>query len=323
MSGACLIRALLAGVTLGNLEPHLQAQILGDDFGMDSNAAWLDDYLIGHGQLNRARHHLEYSVPVPDLASGDEAYRPWGGSTPALSTDWEVSVDVSNIAVPAGDQVASFGLEVLDANNYDNYAFVEIYSSRLHVPALRRGFKADLAVAGVELGKDTILGDHMDIGVTSGSVRLTFNSSTKVLTAWFDPGGGTNGYLWERLGTFGIAGAGGSTTNADWRMQGNDAFIVTLYGYSRGMAISAGQMYGDNFLIQPASVEPPWLSISLAPAGLQLRWPAAAIGYELESATALAPDAWVSIPGVPSTIAGTNLLSRALDNQARFFRLRK
>ena len=316
---------IVGAAALGILTPAVQAQVIGsDDFDSDSNAAWLADYLVGHGQLARTNGHLEYRVSSPDLINGDEAYRPWGLSQPTYSTDWEVLVDVHNTATPSVvDQVATFGIEVLNANNFSDYAYVEIYASRLDVPSLRRGYKADLALNGTELGENTVLGDTGNQGVTEGSVRMMFDSGTKVLTAWFDRDGSTNGYRWEKLASFGLSGVGGTTTNANWGLAGSDAFNVALYGYSQGMAVSSGEIYGDNFFIQTAGTERPRLSVSPVTAGVQLRWPGAAIGYELETSTTSAPGSWTNALQVPDLVNGTNVVEMPLDGQARFFRLRK
>jgi len=316
---------IVGAAALGILTPAVQAQVIGsDDFDSDSNAAWLADYLVGHGQLARTNGHLEYRVSSPDLINGDEAYRPWGLSQPTYSTDWEVLVDVHNTATPSVvDQVATFGIEVLNANNFSDYAYVEIYASRLDVPSLRRGYKADLALNGTELGENTVLGDTGNQGFTDGSVRMMFDSGTKVLTAWFDRDGSTNGYRWEKLASFGISGVGGTTTNANWGMAGSSAFNVALYGYSQGMAVSSGEINGDNFFIQTAGTDRPRLSVSPATGGVQLRWPGAAIGYELETSTAIAPGSWTNTMQIPDIVNGTNVVEVPIDSQARFFRLRK
>ena len=317
---------LMGAAALGILPPAVQAQVVGsDNFDSDSNAAWQADYIVGHGQLARTNGHLEYRVSSPDLINGDTAYRPWGLSQPTYSTDWEVLVDVHNTATPSVvDQVATFGIEVLNANNLGDNAYVEIYASRLHVPSLRRGYKADLALNGVELGENTLLGDTGNQGFTDGSVRMMFNSGTKVLTAWFDRDGSTNGYRWEKLASFGISGGGGGiTTNANWGMAGSDAFYVALYGYSQGMAVSSGEIDGDNFFIQTAGTDRPKLSVSPATGGVQLRWPGAALGYELEISTAIAPGSWTNAMQIPDIVNGTNVVKLPIDSQARFFRLRK
>lgn len=316
---------LLVAAAIGMLEVSVRAQLIGsDNFDSDSNAAWLEDYLVGRGQLARIDRHLEYRVSRPDLINGDEAYRPWGLNQPAYSTDWEVVVDVHNAATPSAlDQLATFGIEVYDPNNTGNYCYVELYASRPAAASLRRGFKADLALNETELGENTVLGDTGNLGLTDGCVRLTFDSGTKVLTAWFDRDGSANGDQWERLASFGIAGGGGSTTNTNWGLTESDAFNVTLYGYSLGMAVGNGQIYGDNFFIQTAGTGPPTLSASAVTGGIQLRWPASSIGYQLETRTVLSPVSWIHAAQIPTRVNGTNVLEAPIDSETRFFRLTK
>ncbi|MSU36095.1 MAG: hypothetical protein EXS36_13530 [Pedosphaera sp.] len=283
---------------------------------------------MGHGQLARINRCLEYRVSRPDLINGDEAYLPWGLNQPAYSTDWEVAVDVHNAAIPTTlGQVATFGIEVFDPNNTGNYCYVELYASRLLAPSLRRGFKADLALNETELGENTALGDTGNLGLMDSSVRMTFDSGTKVLTAWFDRDGRGNGDQWERLASFGVAGGGGSTTNANWGMTESDAFNLTLYGYSLGMSVGNGQIYGDNFFVQTAGTDRPTLSVSGDNSGVtrsvQLRWPASAIGYQLETSTALSPVSWTHAMQIPTRVNGTNVVEAPIDSQVQFFRLRK
>ena len=151
---------LLLSLVAAHMATSVQAQSMAtDNFESASSASWGDDDLIGHGQLARTGGHLEYLVTRPDLVNGDEAYRPWALDQPSFDSDWEIVVDVHNQAAPSSlGQVVTFGIGVYDGNTTDNYCYVELYATRLRVPALRRGFKADLALNGDELGENTEIG---------------------------------------------------------------------------------------------------------------------------------------------------------------------
>lgn len=315
---------LLAAAFLTLMRSIQGQEILGDNFDTDSNVAWTEDYVIGHGQLARTNRHLEYRVSSPDRINGDEAYRPWAQSQPTYATSWEVVADVHNAATPSAlNQLATFGIEVFDSNNTGNYAYVELYASRLNSSSLRRGFKADLALDETELGENTPVGDTGHLGITDGAVRLAFDSRTKVLTAWFDRDGNSNGYRWERLASFGIAGGGGSTTNANWGLTESDTLSVTLYGYSQGMAVGSGQIYGDDFFMQTAATDRPTLGVRSVPGGVQLRWLASAIGYQLQISTMLAPVSWIFATQIPIRVNGTNVVEVPLESPTQFYRLTK
>jgi hypothetical protein len=90
--------------------------------------------------------------------------------------------------------------------------------------------------------------DTDNLGVTNGAVRITFTSANKVMHLYYDLNTG-NGYTWVEFGSFGVAGSGGATANADWGLGSGDHFLVGVYGYSSNMIISAGQMAADNFVV--------------------------------------------------------------------------
>ena len=98
---------------------------------------------------------------------------------------------------------------------------------------------------------------------------------------------------------------------------------MELYGYSLGMAVGNEQVYGDNFFIQTAGTDRPTLSVSAVTRGIQLRWPASSIGYQLETRTVLSPVSWTHATQIPTRVNGTNVLEAPIDSETRFFRLTK
>src|SRR6185369_526124 len=122
----------------------------------------------------------------------------------------------------------------------DQEIFVELYNSQLEFPVARKGFDAELETPGME----DVFTDTSDIVMNNaGAVRMAFDSVTKVVTVYW----ATNNHDWTEFGSFGLAGSGGTTGNADWGLAEGDQFRIYVYGYSTFMKVDAGEMYGDNF----------------------------------------------------------------------------
>ena len=75
---------------------------------------------------------------------------------------------------------------------------------------------------------------------------MAFDSTTKVISVFYDTDV-TDDYQWVQYGSFGLAGSGGVNGNTDWGFTDTDQFPIYVYGYSVGMSVVSGQMFGDNF----------------------------------------------------------------------------
>lgn len=316
---------LTAVLSLGG--PALKSQAMdGDDFNDNTRDAtkWGGiDYLTGNGVLAETNQRLEYVVSSPDLVAGDEAARPWVLQQPRTDNDFEVILEVVNSTTPPSlDRVASFGFEIFNASNLDEYVYVELYASRLDFPALRRGFKADVAINGEELLAHSSLGDSGDLKVTSGSVRLLFNARSKVFSTFYDFGK-TNRYVWHPFASFGIAGQNGATTNLNWNLAGGAEFQIALYGFSQGMVVAGGTLFGDNFFLQTASVEAPELLVSRQGNEVEIQWPKSAFNYQLETIETVTPGPWTLVDALPEVKEEVISVRLPIDRVEQFFRLRR
>ena len=248
-----MCRIVLAAVTSILLSAGANATTLGDDFNDDvvDPTKWNGDWQEGNGTLTETNGRLEWTVADP--TAYDYTYRLWTGSTARYGVDWEAQIDLFNNSEPnQTDQVSSFGIVVYNPSDEGDSFFAEMYSSHIAGPPLRRGFYAELFSDGSGVGWADSWDTH-SIDITSGSVRMTYDATTRVFTSFFDlPGGGVS---WVAFGSFGIDGAGGATGNADWGMSGSDPFEISVYGFSANevgppfLPIASGEMYGDNFLI--------------------------------------------------------------------------
>lgn len=86
-------------------------------------------------------------------------------------------------------------------------------------------------------------------GVSKGSIRITFNRTTKILTFWYDQMGSADGYKWTKLGTFATNGTGGDR-RGDWQMNAETgSFIIKLAGVE-GKVVAPGTENLDNFILK-------------------------------------------------------------------------
>jgi hypothetical protein len=238
-----------------------------DDFddGIVDGAKWSADDTDGRGTLTETNGRLEYSA---DPGTRDDlSYRRWIGDSPRYEQDWEARIEIFNSVSPAGDQAASFGIQIINGSDPDDSIQFEMYDSWIDTPSNQRGFYSELVGNGVtsaSVDSDTL---H-PIDITSGTIRLSYDSAAKVITVLFDLVGGS--IDWVELGSFGLAGSGGQSGNVDWQMSAATEFSVAIYGISASpfgnppfLTVSGGQLYGDNFILSRASEAPgvPTLSI--------------------------------------------------------------
>jgi len=218
----------------------------GDDFNDNKkdNSKWSGAMIDGNGRLNETSQRLEYSCNSG--TAQDEAGWPWIASALPFDSDWEVQIDLVNLTVPSGtDQVNSFGIGVVNALDFDDDLYAEMYASSLQGPPARNGFYAELLNNGGYAG-DADSGGSGDI--TTGAVRIRFDSASKTVAVEYDIDP-SDGYQWTLYGSFGLAGSGGSNGDANWGLSGSDVLYAYVYGYSARMKIDPGKMWGDNFLL--------------------------------------------------------------------------
>lgn len=242
---ATLVATLaLSAVAAGLCAPAARAVTVGDDFNdnVKDTTKWGADDRYGNGSVLETNHRLEYKVSNQTFY--DEADRPWVRSNFPYNTDWELQIDLFNDTTPGSDNaVNSFGIDVDNPDDPGDYFYAELYSSRLSGPPARRGFDANFV--SNDFGAGNI--DSGGVPVTLGALRVVFSATAKTLTTYYDTDA-TNGYQWTLLGSFGVAGSGGTDGNANWGYTDSDVFVVDVYGFSSNMVVSGGHMWGDNFL---------------------------------------------------------------------------
>ena len=215
---------------------------IADDFNDNSKdpARWGTDTGFGNGVLTETSQRVQFTI-----TSGtdfDLERRPWIGSTLPYSSDWIVQLDVVDTTTPTqNDELNAVGLALIEEGNDGNEIFIEFYSSE--DPTGRTGFNSGL----FEEFADIEFIDTAPMSITSGTLRMEYESSTKVITLYYDATLAGE-QAWVRLGSYGVAGSGGDAS-ANWTMTNGSAFVINLQGYSQNMNISPGQAYSDNFSI--------------------------------------------------------------------------
>ncbi len=214
-----------------------------DNFNDNSKdpAKWGTDDTSGHGVLTEAGQQLRYSCNNATVE--DEVDRPWNLTRFPYNADWEILVEAVNNTTPVPTfQVNSMGITLESPLDAGDYLYHELYNSALGGPA-RIGTNADMTANGVSQGG----GDSSTLTTNAVLLRMVWNSTTKVLTCYYDidPSDANN---WITLASFGLSAAGGGAdANADWGLADTDRFFISVYGYSSLMTVPAGQMHLDNF----------------------------------------------------------------------------
>jgi hypothetical protein len=213
------------------------------------------DVVDGGAALSETNARLEYTVGSP-TSDHDSAQRRWTMNTASNTLPFEVMVDVFNNLAPTGFVTGSastyknagVGITVTSLENPDDNIYVELY--RGDPSGDGRGF-----LSALQTNVINAQGDHEVLPRTipssnpssiSGSVRLSYDSTAKVFTAYYDPDGSSNGYQWQVYGSFGVAGSGGSTRNGTWQLTQNLGFQVSVGGFSEGLTVASGSVYADN-----------------------------------------------------------------------------
>jgi len=215
-----------------------------DNFESNSknNANWGTDVVTGNGVMDDAGPRLNYKC-----ASGtfeDQVDRPWIRTRLPYNADWDMQIDLYNTTSPVAPfQVSSAGITLESPLSGDTFLYHEFYNSALGAPPARTGFSAQMEVDDIDLGG----GDSGGPQGHSGAVRLHWDASDQIVTAYYDVDP-DDGYQWIELGSFGLDAAGGGTlANGDWGMAPTDQFFFSIYGYSSAMTVSVGQMEFNNF----------------------------------------------------------------------------
>ena len=210
-----------------------------DNFNSPAESSnWGTDITYGSGALTQTNGYLQFTSAGTGT-NGDYAARPWVANYGSDTANWSVQIDTTVLQSTADTQFVSFGLEIWDAAD-----------TNLYVGDIDGGASGGYS-AYVGSGEDNLLDTASAAGLSHGAVMLSFNAATQVITTYYDSTSPSVGYNWVEIGSFGIAGSGGTTGNVNWDLGPAGTFQVAAVGYSDDVAATAGNVYGDNFVAVP------------------------------------------------------------------------
>jgi alpha-tubulin suppressor-like RCC1 family protein len=196
----------------------------------------------GNGRLAIAYSRLEYTVGSP--TDDDSALREWTANVGSYTHDWAVQVHVHLATMTlTGSQYANLNLAVVKAadalNSFGQMNVMDVAIDRYASGGgTVHNFEGNLIGNGNRIPTTGLI--EVPSSATDATLRISFNSTTKELTSWFEADGA---YSWTLLQTVNI----GTGTYA-WNMTDSGTFAVMLVGGSGGATLSSGQAYFDHFL---------------------------------------------------------------------------
>ena len=218
-----------------------------DDFNdnLKNAAQWGGELVGGDAALTEANGRLEHTAPG---IAGDEMHGwIWTANHGSYTQDWAVQVDVHLAALTLTDeQYANLNLAVFNADESANPIWqkdiMDVAIDRYGDGSTTvRNLEGNLAAYYAATPHDTGLLEVPN-STTDAALRISFNSTTKELSSWYDTNGATGGYNWTLLQKINI-GSGTYT----WDMTNSSTFSVALLGGSGGVTLSSGESYFDNF----------------------------------------------------------------------------
>lgn len=194
------------------------------------------------GKLSAGSGRINFTVANPPTGD-DAAMLTLRNNQPGFNESWQVVLDGTN-SRNAGDDSGT-GIWIYNATDEEDGVFLEFY-----------GKQGGFNVINVTDDEDNPADDiSRNPRVRSGSMRISFNKTTKLFTFWYDKTGSANGYQWVKICTFSPTGKGGDR-RGNWKMNpGSGRFGVRLFGFAENnqqQAIPAGQISFDNFSLKAA-----------------------------------------------------------------------
>jgi hypothetical protein len=192
---------------------------------------------IGRGKVAQTSGRVQFTVPSPPTEDDASILR-LRNNQPGYNENWEVVMDVGNTVNAGYDVGVGFGIS--NADDPKDSVNLEFYGKG-------KGFN----FIGITDDADK---PNLDISsnprVASGSMRISFDKTTKLFTFWHDKSGSSNGFQWVKICTFSPTGKGGDR-RGNWKMNpAGGRFNVFLFGFSDMKAFGSGQLTLDNFSLR-------------------------------------------------------------------------
>jgi hypothetical protein len=302
-SNAIWITGLLAAV----LASECHAQLNGcDDFNDNSKDTnrWGPVVTQGCcGLLTETNGRLEFTKSSG--TSSALVSQPWILNFGSYTQNWEVQIDASMPQLGFPESV--FGLGLISGTNLAS-------GNRLQMSLFESSSEGRFFLMrfGTNGGSFDRAGQVATTSTFAG-LRIAFDASTKVLSAFYDEDGPVNGYSWTLLGSTNISTA--------WSMTSTDVFGIFVFGRAEADVVaSTNNLFGDNFCT--FSETAPSVVINLAGGNVVLSWSTNAPGYHLQSASALRfPGGWQDVTNAPAIVSTNFNVTNAVMSDKGFYRL--
>ena len=254
-----LLLALCLGSIATALSLRAQTYFNVTDTFPSSTTNWSAPNNLGNGQ-SAFNNRLDYTVST-GTAQDYSNHRFYAG-VGTYTADWEAQVDV-HLALLAlsTNQFVNLNLTVINVadlakpdsqKNMIDIAIDRYFNGSVTVPGIEANLNAPFKPASIPL---TPFGN----ATTDAALRISFNSATTTLTAWYDLDGAASGYSWTQLITANI----GASAAYDWGMTAGDKFGIGLTGSSGadpsgiGPALNLGNAYFSSFSATNVAIPEP------------------------------------------------------------------
>lgn len=193
----------------------------------------------GKGRLTQSGGKMNFTISTSLLFDGFPTLE-LKNNRPGYNESWEVILDVVNTS-GQGENVG-IGLLIFNAADYNDQVNLEFNG---------KGVRGGFVAIGITNDQDDPQADiRVNPNVTQGSLRITFNKSSKLFTFWYDSTGPADGVVWAKLSTFSTSGIGGDR-RGNWNMNlAGGRFGIQLYGFADNRSFAAGNVSFDNFKLK-------------------------------------------------------------------------
>ncbi len=274
---------------------------------------WNPAQTMGNGLVGVSNQRAEFTVSSAGV-DGDAVFRTWRGPLP-VDKNWEATLTVNNTHSPAAFEAnSSMGL-VLQHPVTEERLYVELYAWRNG--GVERGFLSSLETDEDIFGEV----DTMVASATLAYVRLSYNSTTKVVTASYDPDGPGTTFSWVAHATFGLGGTGGNTANRNWNLAPANKFTLCIGTYAEMTTVGAGTVWADDFTLSIPDYVAPAMTLALGTSDVQISWPSAESVFKLESSSSLSPAVWSPVATSPQLTGANYTVTLAKPAATTFWRL--
>lgn len=212
-----------------------------DDFSATSRTTtkWGTPVPFGPGLLTQSGDGVVRfsSSPGGGVGENDDKIMvwPWIGDAP-FATSWSIQADVHmpHFALSPGHSATGMGIGVCQSADTDDAFFMHLENVRSNGPQMFNFFNS------VEIDDDNT--EHATPATSRlGAVRVSWNATTKLLRAEYDPDGPVGGYNWQLLNSF-------NPVTGGWNMAASSKFKILLSGYSEVDSVPlTANIYADNF----------------------------------------------------------------------------